>query len=461
MSKNKRTKPAALTPFVVGPAAKKKSKAAALEARLAVREEELARILRIAERVNYGVALDETLDFTWDELKGVIPFDRIGFSFVDEERGFVVARWARSDREMELGKGFEGRLKGSTLARVLKTGRPRIINDLREYLRKKPSSRSTRLIVREGMRSSLTCPLVVEGRPVGFMFFTSARADAYADAHVDFFRQIAGLLSAVVEKGRLYTELADKNAVIERQNSVMTRDLEMARDVQRALVPKEPPRLAGLDVAFSYDPASRVGGDILDVIPVDESRTLFFLGDAVGHGVPAALVMSVVKASLHEAAGADPHPTVVLDRINATLARLLRSHFVTAVAALFDRASRTLEIALAGHAPPILLKTATGEDGVVGDGDLPLGISGETRYKSETVRVELGDVFVFTTDGITEATDAVGEQYGIARLRDSVVAGGCGSAGELVSAILRDVRRHSAGREVADDQTLLVVRVSE
>lgn len=440
-------------PFVVGPAAKKVKMATSVS-----REEEPARLLRIAERVNYGLSLDDTLDFAWDELKGVIPYSRIGFSFIDEARGVAVARWARSDRPMKLVKGFTGKLEGSTLERILKTGRPRIINDLGAYLAKKPSSISTRLLVQEGMRSSLTCPLVVQGRPVGFLFFTSPEPNAYAGAHVEFFRRIAGMLSAVVEKSRLYTELADRQAVIERQNELMTRDLEMARDVQRALVPSEPPKLAKLDVAFVYEPATSVGGDVLDVIPVDDRRTLFFLGDAVGHGVPAALVMSVVKASLRAAAAVNPSPATVLDSVNHALATLLSSHFVTAAAALVDTEARSFELALAGHAPPILLRTATGEDGVVGDGDLPLGVSGETRYKPETVRMEPGDVFVMTTDGITETLDSDEDQYGVEGLRDCVVAAGCESASDLVKTILRDVDRHSGGREAKDDRTLLVVK---
>ncbi len=464
-AKRMRKQPGAVKPFVVGPAAKRKaakarSRSAALEAKLRRRDAEFARLLRVAEGVNYGLSLDETLDFVWRELRGVIPCDRIGFSLIDESRGVVVARWAKSTREVKLRVGYEGRLSGSTLSRILRTGRPRIINDLEAYLRKKRSD-STRLIVAEGMRASLTCPLVVRGKPVGFMFFSSVERNAYSGVHVEFFVQIAGMLSAVVEKGRLYTELAEQKAVIERQNAVMTRDLDMARTVQRALIPKAPPAGKGLEIAFEYEPATQIGGDVLDVIPVDDKRTLLFLGDAVGHGVPAALVMSAVKASLRSAAAQDPRPVAVLSVINRSLADLLSFHFVTAACALVNRETREAEVALAGHAPPVWFHADSGAVTQEGDGELPLGVNRDTAYASAALRLGAGDALVFTTDGITESLDRDDDQYGSERLRDCVLASGCEDAAGLLDAIRRDVRRHARGREPNDDQTLLVVRSAE
>lgn len=468
--KRKRARGKTVRPFIIGPAAARKKPSAprargrlrveALRAQLRRREAEFARLLSLTERVNYGVSLDETLDFVWSDLRGVIPYNRIGFSLIDEGRQGVVARWAKSDRDVKLGKGYQGKLDGSTLARILATGRPRIINDLEGYLRRKPSSDATRLVVEEGMRSSLTCPLVVRAKPVGFMFFSSAEAGAYSDAHVEFFRQVAGMLSAVLEKGRLYTELADQKGVIERQNAVMTRDLEMAREVQRALIPKDAPRLPGFDIALVYEPAAQIGGDVLDVIPIDSRRTLLFLGDAVGHGVPAALVMSVIKASLHSAAARDPRPAAVLDVLNRTLADLLSFHFVTAACALVDRDTREAQVALAGHSPPLWFHAAAGTVSQEGDGELPLGVRRNTVYASEVRRLELGDILVFVTDGITESAGADDEQYGVERLKGCLLASGGESARGLLDAILRDVRRHAAGRTPADDQTLLVVKAT-
>jgi sigma-B regulation protein RsbU (phosphoserine phosphatase) len=277
---------------------------------------------------------------------------------------------------------------------------------------------------------------------------------------VEFFQQIAGMLSAVVEKGKLYTALAEQKGVIERQNALMTQDLDMASQVQRALIPKKTPDQPGIEIAFEYQPATQIGGDVLDVIPTDAKRVLLFLGDAVGHGVPAALVMSVAKASLHSAAGANPHPAMVLASINRALTSLLSFHFVTAACALVNRESRSAEIALAGHSPPVWFHATTGEVSSPGEGDLPLGVSRDSKYVAVTIRLEAGDALVFSTDGITEAMDPDDDQYGPDRLRACVVASGCEAAALILAAILRDVRRFTRGREINDDQTMLVVKAT-
>jgi signal transduction histidine kinase len=136
----------------------------------------------------------------------------------------VRACWAKSDQPvLKLTKGYSAPLAGSSLETIMTTGQPRIINDLLEYLEQKPDSDSSRLIVAEGMRSSLTCPLIANGIPVGFIFFSSIEPNTYADAHVDIFKRIAGQLSVIVEKGRLVSELSAQKAAIEKQNEELHR----------------------------------------------------------------------------------------------------------------------------------------------------------------------------------------------------------------------------------------------
>ena len=141
------------------------------------------------------------------------------------------------------------------------------------------------------MRSSLTCPLIERGRPIGFLFFSSDRVGAYSRRHVTFFQQIAGQLSVIVEKGRLYSELAEQAATIERQNRQFTKELEMGRRLQRTMIPQRSLVLPGLDLAFLYEPAIQIGGDILDAVPLADGSLLAFVGDAMGHGVEAAMLI--------------------------------------------------------------------------------------------------------------------------------------------------------------------------
>ena len=191
---------------------------------LETRSRELLKLERITANINAGLLLDEILDNVFRDFRGIIPFDRIGFSLIDEFGDTVSARYARSEAPtMHLKDGYSAPLAGSSLESILQTRRPRIINDLEDYLQRKPSSESTRLIVEEGMRSSLTCPLIANGSPVGFMFFSSLKRDAYAQVHVELFLRIAEQLSVIVDKGRLVSALATQKAAVEQQNADLKR----------------------------------------------------------------------------------------------------------------------------------------------------------------------------------------------------------------------------------------------
>lgn len=172
-----------------------------------------SRLARISVDVNSGLLLEEILDRVYESFRGVIPYDRIGCALLDHASLTLRARWARTEAsEPCIGEGYEQSLIGSSLEQVISSGQPRIIDDLPGYLQLHPNSDATRLIVREGMRSSLTCPLIARGRPIGFLFFSSLRARAYEQAHARTFGEIAEQLSVVVEKSLLYERLCQLNA---------------------------------------------------------------------------------------------------------------------------------------------------------------------------------------------------------------------------------------------------------
>ncbi len=159
----------------------------------------------ILSTVNQQIAakrsLTDVIDFLFERTGTIFPFDRIGLSFVEENGRRVVSQYARASYEpILLGKGYAEDLRGSSLERVLKAGTPRIIDDLERYLEEHPNSRSTKLLVREGVRSSLTCPLIVEGRVVGFLFRSSRQRNVYTARHVELEMSISERLSQAVEK---------------------------------------------------------------------------------------------------------------------------------------------------------------------------------------------------------------------------------------------------------------------
>jgi len=187
---------------------------------LELRRREFQKLDQITTDINTGFLLDEVLEKIYCESREIIPYNRIGLSLIVDGGQRARARWAKSDQpRLYIKDGYSALLAGSSLQTILETGRPRILNNLVEYLAARPESKSTRLIVAEGIRSSLTCPLTVEGAPVGFIYFSSILPNTYTHVHVDTFIKIASRLSVMVGKSNLVSEMAAQKATIERQHA--------------------------------------------------------------------------------------------------------------------------------------------------------------------------------------------------------------------------------------------------
>jgi len=453
----------------VVPSAARELSAEELAGELRRQQREFARLRQITERVNRGVQLDEILDFVFDEFRDIIPYNRIAYAEIDHEAGRVVARWARSDGPRAFPLGYWNSFGATSLMDLAATGRPRIINDLAAYAERKPESEVTRMLVGEGHRSSLTCPLIVDGRPVGFLFFDCQQPAAYSTVHVEFFVQIAGVISVAVERGRAVSELTEQKALIERQNRELSeenrrnqRELEMARKVQLALIPETLPRCPGLDMAMLYEPALPVGGDLLDVIPLGGDRVLVYMADAMGHGVPAALLMSVVHTAFHGAistvpAGDSPSPAALLRDVNRTVIDLFETNYVTAVCVRIDLPDRRMTVSLAGHPPALLLRRGQGTVQRLSEGGIPMGIDRDAGYGDTAVPFEPGDVLLLYTDGIIEAAGPEHNQYGLASLERLFLAARDLSADQVTKRIRADLARHLSGAAPGDDIAALAL----
>lgn len=204
--------PAPLVTDTADPLAKLGRELEALSANVARREREMHDLFELVHNVRAGASFDDILARIFAGFRGIIPYDRIGCAFLSDDRTRLVAHWANSELgPVRLKVGYEQPMAGSSLQLLLGSSRPRIINDLEAYLAAKPESAATRLIVEEGGRSSLTCPLLVDGDAVGFLFFTSRLTGSYAERHESAFMQIAGQLANLLGKGQLVEGLVRHN----------------------------------------------------------------------------------------------------------------------------------------------------------------------------------------------------------------------------------------------------------
>lgn len=177
-----------------------------------ITDDERAVLRTINQKIAAKPSLNAVCDFLFEGTRTVIPCDRLGLAFVEEDGHRLLSQYARATYEpLLLTKGYVGDLRSSSLESVVKTGRPRIIDDLPRYLAEHPNSHSTALLVQEGVRSSLTCPLVVEGRVLGFMFRSSRQPHTYTAHHVQLQLAINERLSQAVEKAWRIEQLTAAN----------------------------------------------------------------------------------------------------------------------------------------------------------------------------------------------------------------------------------------------------------
>jgi sigma-B regulation protein RsbU (phosphoserine phosphatase) len=240
--------------------------------------------------------------------------------------------------------------------------------------------------------------------------------------------------------------------------------LAIAMDVQQRLLPSGPPRVRGLDIAGHSTYCDETGGDYYDFLVLDKAApyaVLLVLGDVMGHGVAAALVMAGARAVLRDRATAAGGLADLMDRLNRLIAADHHGgRFMTMYLSVIDTRTRTMRWVSAGHDPAILFDPASGQFEEIGDGDLPLGVSDDTEYVEHTHGpLRPGQVILLGTDGIWEMPDAKNEQFGKARLRE-VIRESASRPAEEISTQLRDRLAAFRGEaQTVDDVTFVVVKV--
>jgi phosphoserine phosphatase RsbU/P len=226
-------------------------------------------------------------------------------------------------------------------------------------------------------------------------------------------------------------------------------ELAAARQIQMSILPKAPPLIRGLDLAAIYAPASEVAGDFYDFVGIDEGCVGILVADVSGHGVPAALVASMLKVALAGHVEHAREPARLLHELNAFFCGKLERQFITATYAIIDAGNGKATVGCAGHPAPLLVRRDRSIEEITADGAL-IGRFATARFSERSTAIRDGDALVLYTDGIPEALNAADEMWGDARFQDSLANGA--SAQQILDAV------KSWSPTLRDDVTLVVAK---
>jgi sigma-B regulation protein RsbU (phosphoserine phosphatase) len=264
---------------------------------------------------------------------------------------------------------------------------------------------------------------------------------------------LAAQIAIAIENATLYERLA-------REEQRLESDLAMAREVQYHLLPPSCPSLPNAEVAARYNPAHAIGGDMYDFLDYKLPRACITVGDVSGKGAPAALYAALVSGIIRSLAHGELPPAQLLGAVNRALnQRRLDANYVVLCCALWDDEKKIMRVANSGLPRPIYCRE--GHAHMIEAAGLPLGMFPDAAYDEITIHAGPGDVFVFLSDGIIDASNRRDEQFGRTRAEQAIDKHCHQSAQEIVDALFDAAHRFSAGAEVFDDQTVVVLRVNE
>jgi serine phosphatase RsbU (regulator of sigma subunit) len=235
-------------------------------------------------------------------------------------------------------------------------------------------------------------------------------------------------------------------------------DLEIARDIQQAMLPSGLYTAPGVETVGMSRPANTVGGDFYDILPLEDGRLVITLGDVAGKGSPAALLMALLLAMLRTLVDEKLEPADLITRLNVQVCRHAPgTRFITLFYAVFDPRTGSLTYVSAGHMPPLLLR-GDGSCERLSDGGISLGMFDHSTYKTGHVTIEPEDLFAVYSDGITEAESQKGIPFDEIGLETALKASQHERLADVGAAVVRAVERHTDSHKFADDLTILLLR---
>lgn len=366
---------------------------------------------------------------------------------VGAERGVLMTLENEDDLVVRSAKGNAFRISTTVRDRVLKTRLSVLVRDtmLDEAFRERQS------IIGQSVRTLMAVPLQTRDRIIGLIYVDSpSLTRVFKEDDLNLLTVMANTAAIRIEHARL--------AEIEHQERMMQRDLEQAADIQQRFLPAAAPKVPGLDLSGHNAPCRTVGGDYFDFFAYPNGRVAMVLGDVSGKGMPASLLMMGLQARVQVLIEEPENLGAVMTRLNRlTAANCPSNRFITFFMCVLDGSTGDLIFSNAGHNPPLLMR-ADGTVEWLDEGGCVLGIMPMMKYDESRGRLDAGDVLVVFSDGVTDALNPDGNDFGEARLAAVVAEHRTESSASILEAVNRAIAEFAAGTPPPDDLTLLIAR---
>ena len=370
----------------------------------------------------------------------------LALSAVEAKRGVILTL---EDGELQVRASKGDGFAISTLVRdqVLRDKRSLLISDAMRHdaLSKQES------IVLSRVRSMIAAPLQTGENVIGIIYVDNdVILRPFSQDDLDLLTVMANVAAIRIEHARL--------AEIEQSEKLMEADLTQASEIQRSLLPTEPPVYDGWELAGLNLPCRTVGGDYFDFIPYQDGRLAVVVGDVSGKGLPAALLMSSLQAKVHMLRETNPSPSQAVGTLNRSLTeRCPLGKFITFFYALLDPASGAVAYSNAGHNNPLLLRRDGSVEVLPGNG-LVMGLFAAVHYEVKKTKLAPGDMLVLYSDGVTEAADTADVEFGEQGLAEFLVARKSERCEDMVNQLVEHMRKWRGTSSFADDFTIVLVR---
>lgn len=416
------------------------------EYQLRNRVEELTTIYRVATELSGKRDLQELLDLITRTVSEVMNLKAATLRLLDADRRELRIKSVANLSADYLRKG-PVLLSASQIDQAAIEGEAVYIEDVTTD----PRILYPAQMKEEGLVSALVVGLIYRDRPVGVLHVYTGMQWDFSAYEVSLLRALASQAAAAIVNTELLIE--------QRESERTQQQIEVARDVQRRMIPSQPPQILGYDLAGLYTPAFDLGGDFYDLIELPDGRLGIVIADVVGKGVAASLMMASVRSSMRAYAFQYRDISEMMRHVNRAMCRdTLPSEFVTAFYAELDPGTRRIRYCNAGHNPPLFLR----RDGQFEDlevGGTILGAFDDANYDVGSVQLEVGDLLLLYTDGLVDSMNFAEERYEMDRVRANVKAFADLPARQILGNIRWEVRKFTGLTPRVDDLTMVVLKV--